>query len=728
MTATELLRNRRVTDVWHLVARVFLNPVAAICLAHSPWVGLGLWLVLLQQPRLAIVGAVTLGVIETVSTWWQRRPGEAGLSLAVRANGLLSALAGGWVFLPADQSPILSAALIAGTVLGGLLFTFLARDLVAKTGLPALVWPYCLIALIVFAIFPEAPARSMGFFQWPQFEVGSALDLGETFLRSMGVFLFSPWPLSGIVIVIALAAWSPALFIAGMTGWLSGVAVSALLAAAGAQIFWAAASYNFFLSGAALGAVFFVADVRGLFHAVTGGALAALIAAVMQVVFQYSAVSFLPIPFAVTLYLGLVVLAAPPFGAPEDRLADWAARPEENRSTRDWLRARWGPRGTPVLGIPLQGAVEVTQGFDGALSHRGAWRHALDLQRPVPPGAREDMRPSVWGEAVFSPVAGKVVSVSESVPDNPLGQANFADNWGNHVILLSGTGCYVLVGHLMQGSVAVAPGQTVDYATQLGLVGNSGRSAVPHLHLHAQNGEAAGAPTRDFRLANYFVCAPDTHLADRWHASGRAEQGEMVMAAAPNPEVRTLLAGMLPGRGIWTVAPQDGAAAPAGSGGPVVLETALQENGTYGIGQDESRMALALDVDGLRLNALQARSDSLVALLAACLATVPFAAFAGLKWTGWVPRTCRTPVARYRSALDPRRNAQLDQVALTCDAVPGLAEPGMVITARPQSRSSGLPDHCKLTIAPQRGPVQLVVRNGAVSRIYSQISFEPHER
>ncbi|MFY0691003.1 MAG: urea transporter [Paracoccaceae bacterium] len=729
MKAAEILRDKRLAGARAVLEEAYLNPAAAICLAHSPWVGLGLWLVLFQQPSLALAGLLALSVIALFSNWRQRSAAGTGFSLPERANALLSALAGSWIFLPAPQPAAVTAIMIAGTVMGGLLFTFLAKDLVAKSRLPAVVWPYCVIAFTLFTIFPDAPARSLDYFQWPSFQTGGALALGETFLRSLGVFLFSPWPLSGIVIFAVLLAWSPALVVAGMAGWVSGTAVSWTLVMAGAPVLWAATSYNFFLSGAALGAVFFVADLRGLFFAVIGGALAALIAALMQVLFQYSAVSFLPIPFAITLYFGLVVLSAAPFGRPEDRIVEWAAKPEHSRIARDWLAARWGAAGTPVLGVPLQGAVEITQGFDDALSHRGAWRHALDFQRPLPKGGDEALRPSAWGDPVFSPVLGKVVKVRNDVPDNPLGTANFADNWGNHVIVEADKGCHVLVGHLMQNSVCVAPGQKVEYATQLGLVGNSGRSTLPHLHLHAQKGEAAGAPTRDFRLANYFSCADDTLFATHWCASGQVARGDVVMAAAATPELRPILAGILPGRGIWTVSGQGSGAAYSGSGGPIVLETALTENGNYAIRQDrDAWMGLALEFDGLRLNALRAPAGSLVSLLAMCLSTVPYAAFAGVTWSDWLPRTYQGRALGYLKDFDPRRNSQLLPVVLRCDAITYNAIPAFAITATPQTDLPGLPDKCRVTLAPQRGAVELVAHYGAGTRTYTQISFEPRER
>ncbi|WP_137701747.1 urea transporter [Marimonas lutisalis] len=712
---------------WTFLSRTYLIPLAGICLAHSPWVGLGLWGVLAQQPQLALAGVLALTGIELLSLWLVRISEAGELGVADRANGLLSALAGAWLFVPAELSPGVKGPMIAAVVLGGVLLTFLARDLLEKRRLPALVWPYCVIAVIVFTLFPQASARSLEYFHWPLMQIEALADLPEVFLRSMGVFLFSPWPLSGALIAAVLFLWSPALFLAGITGWVAGIAVSSLMVAAGAQVFWAAASYNFFLSGAALGAVFFVPGFRGLFYAVIGGAVAALIAGWLQIILDYSAVSFLPISFAVTLYAGLLVLAAPPFGALQDRIETWAGTPEDNLVARDWLRARWGRAGTPIAGVPMQGALEITQGFAGALSHRGAWRHALDFQRPVPFGGSEEMRPSLWGEAVYAPVEGVVTGVKADVIDNALGAVNFADNWGNHVIMKTPSGEHVMTAHLMQGTVAVAPGQSVGFATQIGLAGNSGRSAVPHLHLHAQKGEEAGAPTRDFLLANFFACDRSTLLPVEWHASGHVAEGAVVMAAAANPFVRNILAGMLPGRGIWTVSVPDRLPSVHGAGGPIVVETALQENGQYMFRQAQGDwMSAALEFDGLRVTGLGATSYSLVSLLAVGLATVPYAAYPGLAWQDWLPRAYPTATLKYLYRQFTTRRLRLTRLEMRCEAVGELAG-AVTILSRPMPRPGDLPRSCALTIAPRRGPVKLVVEDEAGTRVYEQISFEPHE-
>jgi murein DD-endopeptidase MepM/ murein hydrolase activator NlpD len=56
---------------------------------------------------------------------------------------------------------------------------------------------------------------------------------------------------------------------------------------------------------------------------------------------------------------------------------------------------------------------------------------------------------------------------------------------GNHVILEC-DGIHVVLAHLRKGSTCVAAGDTVAAGALLGEVGNSGNTAEPHLHIHAQ--------------------------------------------------------------------------------------------------------------------------------------------------------------------------------------------------------------------------------------------------
>jgi hypothetical protein len=72
-------------------------------------------------------------------------------------------------------------------------------------------------------------------------------------------------------------------------------------------------------------------------------------------------------------------------------------------------------------------------------------------------------------------------------PGHPI--AKNADAAGNHVVLRCGA-YRVVLAHLQRGSVVVELGANVSVGDRLGLVGNSGNTTEPHLHIHAVAGDA----------------------------------------------------------------------------------------------------------------------------------------------------------------------------------------------------------------------------------------------
>ena len=45
-------------------------------------------------------------------------------------------------------------------------------------------------------------------------------------------------------------------------------------------------------------------------------------------------------------------------------------------------------------------------------------------------------------------------------------------------------GEYLLIAHMQPGSLTVAVGDVVESGKQIGLVGNSGNTSGPHIHIH----------------------------------------------------------------------------------------------------------------------------------------------------------------------------------------------------------------------------------------------------
>lgn len=106
-----------------------------------------------------------------------------------------------------------------------------------------------------------------------------------------------------------------------------------------------------------------------------------------------------------------------------------------------------------------------------------------------------------FGRQIFAPCDGEVVQVVDGVKDNIPGVQNPMYAPGNSVLIKTGQGEFILLCHFKQHSIVVKQGQQLKRGSLLGLTGNSGSSAGPHLHFHLQNIEELNSATG---IKSYF--------------------------------------------------------------------------------------------------------------------------------------------------------------------------------------------------------------------------------
>jgi hypothetical protein len=95
----------------------------------------------------------------------------------------------------------------------------------------------------------------------------------------------------------------------------------------------------------------------------------------------------------------------------------------------------------------------------------------------------------VFNEKIYSPISGIVVKAENNIPDNQPFSGNYPYNTGNTVVIQKDN-CFLLLGHLKQGSVAVKAGDFIRQNELIGLAGNSGYSERPHLHMQLIKSES----------------------------------------------------------------------------------------------------------------------------------------------------------------------------------------------------------------------------------------------
>ncbi len=196
------------------------------------------------------------------------------------------------------------------------------------------------------------------------------------------------------------------------------------------------------------------------------------------------------------------------------------------------------------LALPLHGRVLVWDGHD-FLSHHRRWdyvfepirafgftsnpaRYSYDLVLVDKDGAmhagdpKDDKGYFGWGQPVYAPAAGTVVTVVDDMLDNhEFDMGALKDDlmvmYGNRIVVDHGDGEHSVFAHLQQGSAKVKLGDKVKAGAELAAIGASGSAMFPHLHYQLQttaDGHAEGLPS-------YFTTL------------GQIDSGDLVTYPAP---------------------------------------------------------------------------------------------------------------------------------------------------------------------------------------------------
>ena len=113
----------------------------------------------------------------------------------------------------------------------------------------------------------------------------------------------------------------------------------------------------------------------------------------------------------------------------------------------------------------------VVQAGPGPFSHKGRERHAVDFKMAT-------------GTRVLAARSGRVVQVKED--SNIGGSSRSYAPHGNRILVDHGDGSRAVYLHLMKDGALVDEGQLVRQGEVIGRSGDTGWSAMPHLHFHVE--------------------------------------------------------------------------------------------------------------------------------------------------------------------------------------------------------------------------------------------------
>lgn len=636
-------------------------------------------------------------------------------------NVFLSALAVAWITRgSALTAPAIWGMLGVVTVYTLLLSAALWHWFPLRAGLPPLSVSFVMTFGTLLTFFPHWAAGT------------ALLDMGlpnepelpfvlTAFLRSMGTILFLPNVWAGLAVTLAILVWSRVAMINAVAGYAGGILIVKLLEACGLQWLGWFAGHNYLLSGMALGAVYFVPSWGSLALAFVAGAVAALHVAAVQHFLRGSGWEYLPLPYLLTIWSLLCCLRLRE--KPDSLLPATGVfeNPESAAAALALANARFPHRNETHVLLPTAREVTVTQGFDDKLSHRGEWRHALDFEvhdaadNACPPGWDNDLsRYYTQGLEVRAPGTGEVIRVIDGVADNAPGGCNFAHNWGNHLILRLDYGGIVKLAHFMKNGIVVKNGQRVGAGDLLGYCGNSGRSPVPHIHLHNQASTETGAPTAPFCLTNYFTRATE---GLRWNFAGVPQVGERIFPATVSSTVLGTLAHLAPGLATYRVCT-------AGSTTFETISTTLDESGRYLFCSGKESLTAVLGLHALQITQSSLSGHSQVLpLLSFAMPTVPFAYQSGMIWEDSVALPAKQHGRALAGVFAPYAGHRTQHVITRHSLHPTTQRLHLATSIVHATRD--LPGEIKFTLEPVRGLTHLTAHFKTHDTTFSQTSFTP---
>lgn len=170
---------------------------------------------------------------------------------------------------------------------------------------------------------------------------------------------------------------------------------------------------------------------------------------------------------------------------------------QEPYSIRDLKAGKFKEDSSYIYTLPFENKKKVflIQAYESKMSHRG--ERALDFKI-----SKETK--------ICAARAGVVIAARKDSDKGGLKPANLSD--GNYISIRHSDGSVAHYWHLQKNGVVVNVGDTVKPGQWIGLSGNTGYSAFPHLHFEVQGYDASGhytqLPTRFYTNKGVIYLRP----------------------------------------------------------------------------------------------------------------------------------------------------------------------------------------------------------------------------
>ncbi|MBU2650349.1 MAG: urea transporter [Bacteroidetes bacterium] len=440
-------------------------------------------------------------------------------------NSLLVGLGLGVFYQPGVEFYLI----LAFTAMFTLFITLMMEGVIGKYGLPYLSIPFLISLWMVTLAARSVTSLEIsegGIFSLNEMYAIGGINLVKIYewfnnlnipqswviyFRSLGAIFFQYHLFPGLIIAIGVLICSRISFLLSLVGFFSAYYFYRLIGADISELNYSYIGFNFILTAIAVGGFFIIPSRSSFLWVVLLIPLISITISSTSALFytlQLSVYS-LPFNFIVLLFLYVMKFRERFFRSPELVYVQHHS-PEKNLYISRNFLERFRPDVNMSLSLPFYGEWKVTQGYSGKYTHQGEWKHGLDFQIEDEEGKVFNSKGDdladyyCFNKPVIAPADGKVEEIADGIPDNPVGEVNLRQNWGNTIIIRHTDKLFTKLSHLKEGSFKVAKGDFVKKGDVLAHCGNSGRSPYPHLHFQVQKDPFIGSATIHYPFAYYI--------------------------------------------------------------------------------------------------------------------------------------------------------------------------------------------------------------------------------
>ncbi len=426
----------------------------------------------------------------------------------------------------------------------------------SKYGLPFLSVPFLFTIWLLMLVFPSL--QNFGLSQRDLYTANELYSFGgnslvklyewgnsimaessiRTYFLSLGGIFFQFNIISGIIIALGLLIHSRIHFLLSLLGFYTAFLFYHFLGVPSVSLNYSYYGFNFILSAIAIGGYFLIPSKSSFLWTVFYIPILVIITIATDKLFGYFYLSVYSLPFNLVVLGFLYALKLRVSKRGElVQLAIQQKNPETNLYFYQSNRKRFNYNFLIPISLPFYGEWTVNQGFNGQYTHQGEWQYAWDFIICDKQGNeyRNDgtnlQDYFCFEKSVLAPADGSVVEIIDSVDDNPIGEINLKENWGNSIVIQHAAGLYSQMSHLKKGSFRVTKGSFVKKGQMVAVVGNSGRSPYPHLHFQFQSSPQVGSKTLKYHFQNYLKFSENSV---EYVNSGIPKEKQMISNISPN--------------------------------------------------------------------------------------------------------------------------------------------------------------------------------------------------